>query len=68
MTTATEYRAYAAECLQTLKFTTSPEVKAALLLMAERWEKLAEYVERASGLKADTQQNGSRSTQAARDT
>ena len=58
MTTAAEYREYAAECLQTLQFTTSPEVKAALLLMAERWEKLAEYVERASGLKLDTQHNG----------
>jgi hypothetical protein len=58
MTTATEYRAYAAECLQTIKFTTSPEVKAALLLMAERWERLADYVERASGLKPDTHQIG----------
>jgi len=58
MTTAAEYRTYAAECLQTLKFTTSPEVKAALLLMAERWEKLAEYVERASSLKPETLQNG----------
>ena len=62
MTTASEYREYAAECLQTLRFTTSPEVKAALLLMAERWEKLAEYVERAAGIKRDTQHNDPRST------
>jgi len=51
MTTATEYRQYAAECLETLKFTTSPEVKTALLLMAERWGKLAEYVERAATIR-----------------
>ena len=51
MTTAAEYRAYAAECLEDLKFATSPEVKAALLLMAERWDKLAEYVERTASLK-----------------
>ena len=48
MTTATEYREYAEECLQALKFTTSPEVRAALLLMAERWNKLADFVERAA--------------------
>jgi len=46
MMTAAEYRAYAAECLDTLKFATSREVKFALLLMAERWDRLAEYVER----------------------
>ena len=51
MTTAVEYRAYAAECLEALKFTTSPEAKTALLLMAERWDKLAGYVERAASLK-----------------
>ena len=57
MTTAVEYRQYAAECLQALKFTTSPETKAALLLMAERWDKLAEYVERASSIIPDTLQD-----------
>jgi hypothetical protein len=51
MTPAVEYRAYAAECLEALKLTTTPEVKAALLLMAERWDRLAEYVERAASLK-----------------
>jgi hypothetical protein len=50
MTTAAEYRQFSAECLEALKFTTSPEVKAALLLMAERWQKLAEYVERAASI------------------
>jgi hypothetical protein len=57
MTSAGEYRQYAAECLQALKMTTSPEVKAALLLMAERWEKLADYAERASGIKIDMEQS-----------
>ena len=51
MTTAAEYRQYAAECLESLKLTTSPEIKTALLLMAERWEKLAEYVERAASIR-----------------
>ena len=50
MTTAAEYRQYSAECVQALKFTTSADVKAALLLMAERWERLAEYVERAASI------------------
>jgi hypothetical protein len=53
MTTAAKYRQYSAECLQALKFTTSPEVKAALLLMAERWEKLADYVERTASIVPD---------------
>jgi hypothetical protein len=42
---------------EALKFTTSPEAKAALLLMAERWDKLAEYVERASSVIPDTSQD-----------
>ena len=53
MTTATEYREYAEECLQALRFTTSPEVRAALLLMAQRWGKLAEFAERAASLVRD---------------
>ena len=57
MTSSGEYRQYAAECLQALKFTTSAEVKAALLLMAERWEKLADYAERASSIKIDMERN-----------
>ncbi|HEV3397435.1 MAG TPA: hypothetical protein VG100_14925 [Xanthobacteraceae bacterium] len=55
MTTAVEYRKYAAECLEALKFTTSPEIKAALLLMAERWDRLADYVERAASIKPSTE-------------
>ena len=54
MTTAVEYRAYAAECLYALRFATSPEVKTALLLMAERWDRLAEYVERTASLKPNS--------------
>ena len=55
MTSSVEYRQYAAECLEALKLTTSPETKAALLLMAERWDKLAQYVERVSAMIPDTQ-------------
>ena len=51
MSVAAEYRQYAEECLHVLRFTTSPEVKAALLLMAERWNKLADFVERAASTK-----------------
>jgi hypothetical protein len=50
MTTAAEYHEYAEECLQALKFTASPEARAALLLMAERWGKLAEFAERAASI------------------
>jgi hypothetical protein len=51
MSAAAEYRQYAEECLHVLRFTTSAEVKAALLLMAERWTKLADFVERAASIR-----------------
>ena len=54
MTTAAEYRQYARECLQALNSTTSADVRAALLLMARRWSKLADYAERAASLRPDT--------------
>ena len=53
MTTAAEYREYAEECLQALRFATSPEVRAALLLMAERWGKLADFAERTASIVPD---------------
>jgi len=53
MTTTAEYRAYAEECVQALNFTTSPEVRAALLLMAERWGKLADFAERVASIVPD---------------
>jgi hypothetical protein len=46
MTTAAEYRQYAAECLQAAKFTTSSEVRATLLSMAQRWNEAAARWER----------------------
>ena len=44
--TPDEYRRYAAECLQALKFATMPEVRTALLTMARRWKELADHQER----------------------
>ena len=56
VTMAAEYRRYPVECLGALRLTRAPEVKAALLLMAERWNKLAEYVERAASVVPSTDQ------------
>ncbi len=46
MTSAAEYRQYAAEWLQAARTATSPEVKATLLAMAQRYNDLAENAER----------------------
>jgi hypothetical protein len=46
MTTAAEYRQYAADCLQAAKFATSSEVRATLLSMARRWNAAAARWER----------------------
>ena len=46
MTTPAEYRQYAAECLQALKFATNQEVRTALVTMAQRWNELADRTER----------------------
>jgi hypothetical protein len=46
MTTPTEYREIAEECLQAMRGTTSPEVRAELLRLALRWEEIAEDTER----------------------
>jgi hypothetical protein len=51
MTTAVEYRQYAEESLHLLRFAKSPEVRAALLLMAQRWNRLAYFVERVASVK-----------------
>ena len=46
MTTPAEYREIAAECLDAMRATTSPEVRAELLRLALRWEEIAEEIER----------------------
>jgi len=46
MLTAAEYRQFAAECLMALRTTTTPEIRAALLTMAQRWNDLADHIER----------------------
>jgi len=51
MTTPAEYRQYAGECLQAAKFTMSPEVRAMLISMAQRWNDLADRAERNARLR-----------------
>ena len=46
MTTPAEYREIAEECLQAMRGTTSPEVRAELLRLALRWDEIAEEIER----------------------
>ena len=46
MTTPTEYREIAEECLEAMRGTTSPEVRAELLRLALRWEEIADEIER----------------------
>jgi hypothetical protein len=46
MTTPAEYREIAEECLEAMRGTTSPEVRAELLRLAIRWEEIAEEIER----------------------
>jgi hypothetical protein len=45
MTTPAEYREIAEECLEAMRGTTSPEVRAELLRLALRWEEIAEEIE-----------------------
>jgi hypothetical protein len=46
MSGADEYRRNAIECLQALKTTATPEVRSALLSMAQRWNEAADRWER----------------------
>lgn len=46
MATPTEYREIAEECMEAMRATTSPEVRAELLRLSLRWSKLADDVER----------------------
>jgi len=43
--TPDEYRANAADCLRIMQLATVEEIRAALLLMAQRWQQLAERLE-----------------------
>ena len=52
MPTAAEYKEYADECLQAARLTVSPEVRATLMAMAEKWNKLAANEERNAHLRA----------------
>jgi hypothetical protein len=52
MTTAAEYRQYAEECLEARRAALIPEVRAALLITAQRWIALAERLEGEQGLAA----------------
>jgi hypothetical protein len=45
MTTPDEYRQYAAECLRAMNLTVSAKVRSVLLLMAQRWNELADRAE-----------------------
>jgi len=46
MTTPAEYREIAEECMEAMRGTTSPEVRAELLLLALRWGEIADETER----------------------
>jgi len=46
VTTPAEYRQFAAECMQARNLAQVPEVRAALLLMAQRWLEQAHRAER----------------------
>jgi hypothetical protein len=50
MTTATEYRQYAEECLVAMRAAMIPEVRAALFIAAQRWTALAERLEEEEAL------------------
>jgi hypothetical protein len=46
MTTPAEYRELAEECMEAMRGTTSPEIRAELLRLALRWNEIAEELER----------------------
>ena len=51
--TPAEYRQFAEECLHARQLAQVPEVRAALLLMAQRWVDQAQRAERNAALLAD---------------
>jgi hypothetical protein len=46
MTTPAEYREIAEECMEAMRGTSSPEVRAELLVLALRWGEIADETER----------------------
>jgi hypothetical protein len=52
MTTAAEYREYAEECLTAMRAAVIPEVRAALIVAAQRWSALADETEQDEDLAA----------------
>ena len=48
MSRAMEYRGYAAQCIRVAQRTKSPEDKALLLVMTEKWRELADKIEKSS--------------------
>jgi len=45
MTTPADYRQYAKECLVAMRVATMTDVKASLLMMAQRWAELADRMD-----------------------
>jgi hypothetical protein len=45
MTTPAEYRELAEECMEAMRGTTSPEIRAELLRLALRWNEIADELE-----------------------
>ena len=64
MTTPAEYREIAEECLEAMRSTTSPEVRAELLRLALRWDELADDTERRRHIRVTDLQSPNRSRQA----
>jgi hypothetical protein len=46
MTTPAEYRELAEDCMEAMRGTTAPELRAELLRLALRWKEIAEELER----------------------
>ena len=53
MTTAKDYRQYAGECVEAARLASRDDVRANLLAMAERFNKLAESAERNAHLRRE---------------
>ena len=51
MTTPADYREIAEECMEAMRSTASPEVRAELLRLALRWGELADDMERRRGVR-----------------
>ena len=61
MTTATEYRQFAEECLEAMRAALIPEVRTALFVAAQRWTALADRSEEDEDLPASARPRHGRS-------